>query len=421
MPSPKVLVINVAALAPEHIVRCPNIARLAREGWAAPMDPVFPAVTCTVQATLTTGVPPAQHGIVANGLFDRDTLSFGFWEQPVKLVQAPRIWDLLKQRDPSKTCAILFWQQCLYANADVIVTPKPIHNDHGGMIQWCYSKPVGYYEQLCRTLGNFKLHHYWGPLAGIGSSRWIANAAIATLREKQPDLTLVYLPHLDYSSQKFGPQSPQLERGLQQVDDLVGQIVAAAGPETTVFVVSEYSITPVTGAILPNRILRRAGLLAVREIAGREYLDIEHSAAWAMVDHQVAHIYCQPGAVDAARTTLSQEAGIEFRKPDHPRSGELVAVAPRDKWFAYYWWLDDRKAPPFARHIDIHRKPGYDPCELWFDWPWLRIPLRPDRVCGSHGRDDVPATFVARGPAAPPRRERVAMTDVAGCILDCFR
>ncbi|MBM3888665.1 MAG: alkaline phosphatase family protein [Verrucomicrobia bacterium] len=420
MPPPKVLLINIAALAPSHLARCPALSRLAQEGWSAPMKPVFPAVTCTAQATLTTGKPPAEHGIIANGLFDRDTLTVGFWEQPAKLVQAPRIWDLLKQRKPDATCAVLFWQHTLYANADVIVTPRPIHLEDG-MIQWCYSKPAGYYEELCRKFSPFKLHNYWGPLAGIGSSRWIAAAAVETLRVKQPSLTLVYLPHLDYAAQKHGPQSAQALRGLQQVDDLVEQLVAAAGSDTTVFVVSEYSMTPVTGAILPNQLLRRAGLLAVREIKGQEFLDIERSDAWAMADHQVAHVYCKPGAIEPARAALAGVPGVEFRAPEHARSGELVALAPRDKWFAYYWWLDDKKAPSFARRIDIHRKPGYDPCELWFNWPLPRVPLRPGLVKGSHGRDDVPAVFAVRGPQAPARAGQVEMTEVAGWILDCFR
>ena len=419
MSSPKVLVINIAALAPEHVPQCPALSRLAASGWSAPMTPVFPAVTCTAQATLTTGKPPSAHGIIANGLFDRDKLEVAFWEQPATLVQAPRLWDILKQRNPAATCAVLFWQHSLYANADIVVTPKPIHLEHG-MVSWCYSKPAGYYEDLCRWLGKFKLHNYWGPLAGIGSSRWIAAAAARTLRTKQPDLTMVYLPHLDYGFQKHGPDSPRTARDLQQVDALVAEIVEAAAPGTTVFVVSEYSIVPVTGAILPNQLLRRAGLLAVREIGGGEYLDIERSAAFAMVDHQVAHIYCKPGSVEPALRTLAA-AGVEFRPPDHPRSGELVAVAPRDKWFAYYWWLEPRRAPPFARHIDIHRKPGYDPCELWFDWPRLRVPMRPELVKGSHGRDDAPAACIVSGPQAPERRERVAMTDVTGWILDCFR
>ncbi|MCX7825789.1 MAG: alkaline phosphatase family protein [Verrucomicrobiae bacterium] len=420
MPPPQVLLINIAALAPSHLARCPTLSRLAREGWSAPMKPVFPAVTCAAQATLTTGVPPAEHGIIANGLFDRDMLTVGFWEQPAKLVQAPRVWGLLKERKPDATCAVLFWQHTLYADADVIITPRPIHLEDG-MIPWCYSKPAGYYEELCGTLGPFKLHTYWGPLSGIASSRWIVSAAVHTLREKRPDLTLVYLPHLDYAAQKYGPQSRQMFRGLQQLDDLLEQLIAAAGSNTTVFVVSEYSMTPVTGAILPNQLLRRAGLLAVREIQGRELLDIERSGAWAMVDHQVAHVYCQPGAIELARAALAGVPGVEFRAPDHPRAGQLVAVAPADKWFAYYWWLDDKKAPWFARRIDIHRKPGYDPCELWFNWPLPRVPLRPELVRGSHGRDDAPAVFAVRGPHAPPRAGQVAMTEVAGWILDCFR
>jgi predicted AlkP superfamily pyrophosphatase or phosphodiesterase len=419
MSSPKVLVINIAALAPQHVAQCPTLSRLADSGWSAPMTPTFPAVTCSAQATLTTGRPPSAHGVIANGLFDRDKLEVAFWEQAAKLVQAPRLWDILKQHNPAATCAVLFWQHSLYANADIVVTPKPIHLEHS-MLLWCYSKPAGYYEELCGALGKFKLQNYWGPLAGIGSSRWIAAATARTLRTKQPDLTMVYLPHLDYGFQKHGPDSPQTARDLKQMDDCVAEIVSAATPGTTVFVVSEYSITAVTGAILPNQLLRQAGLLAVREIGGGEYLDIERSAAFAMVDHQVSHIYCKPDAVEPARRVLAA-AGVEFRQPDHPRSGELVAVAPRDKWFAYYWWLDPRKAPSFARHIDIHRKPGYDPCELWFDWPWLRIPTRPELVKGSHGRDDAPAAFVVTGPQAPARRERVAMTDVAGWILDCFR
>ena len=419
MSSPKVLVINVAALAPQHVSQCPALSRLAASGWSAPMTPVFPAVTCTAQATLTTGKPPSAHGIIANGLFDRDKLEVAFWEQPAALVRAPRLWDILKQRRPAATCAVLFWQHSLHANADIVVTPKPIHLEHG-MVSWCYSKPAGYYEELCGALGKFKLHNYWGPLAGIGSSRWIAAAAVRTLQTRQPDLTMVYLPHLDYGFQKHGPESPHTARDLKQVDALVAEIVGAAGPDTTVFVVSEYSIAPVTGAIFPNQLLRQAGLLAVREIGGGEYLDIERSAAFAMVDHQVAHIYCKPGAVEPARRALAA-AGAEFRAPDHPRSGELVAVAPRDKWFAYYWWLEPRRAPPFARHIDIHRKPGYDPCELWFDWPWLRTPLKPELVKGSHGRDDTPAACIVSGPQAPTRRERVAMADVTGWILDCFR
>jgi predicted AlkP superfamily pyrophosphatase or phosphodiesterase len=197
---------------------------------------------------------------------------------------------------------------------------------------------------------------------------------------------LVYLPHLDYASQKLGPDQP---RALREMDAVVAELLAGFGREATVVVCSEYSLSPVTGPLYPNRALRRAGLLRVREIAGREYLDFEWSDAFAVVDHQVAHIYCKPGAAEAARKALE---GIEFTSIAHPRAGDLVAVAPRDKWFAYYWWTDWNKAPDFARSVDIHRKPGYDPCELWFDWPRTLRSLHPatgtepELVKGSHGR-----------------------------------
>jgi len=372
-----VVVLNIVGLAPHHQRAMPSLARFA---WR-PMRPSFPAVTCSVQATLLTGTNPEHHGIVGNGWFDRDTSEVKFWEQPGTLVQRPRVWDLL----PEKKTAVLFWQHSMFINADVVVTPRPIHSHHK-LIQWCYSKPPGYYEDLTSEISDFKLQSYWGPLAGIASSRWIAKAALATWRRRRPDLTLVYLPHLDYASQKLGPDQPQ---PLREIDAVVGELLTGIGDDASVVVCSEYSLSPVSGALYPNRALRKAGLLRVREIAGREYLDFECSDAFAVVDHQVAHVYCKPGAVDAARAALGD---VEFTTIAHPRAGELVAVAPRGKWFAYYWWDDWNKAPDFAHSVDIHRKPGYDPCELWFDWPRTLRSLhpatatRPELVKGSHGR-----------------------------------
>ena len=375
--SKHVVILNVVGLAPHHQRQMPSLSAFT---WR-PMRPSFPAVTCSVQATLLTGTKPEQHGIVGNGRFDRDTREVKFWEQPGSLVQSPRIWDLL----PNQKTAVLFWQQSMYINAGVVITPRPIHTHHK-LIQWCYSKPPGYYEDLKSEISDFKLQSYWGPLAGIGSSRWIGRAAQATWRRHKPNLMLVYLPHLDYSSQKLGPDQP---RALREIDAVVAELLAEFGKEASVIVCSEYSLSPVTGALYPNRALRQAGLLRVREIAGREYLDFELSDAFAVVDHQVAHIYCKPGTFEAARAALGD---VEFTTIAHPRAGELVVVAPRDKWFAYYWWNDWNKAPDFAHSVDIHCKPGYDPCELWLDWPRTLRSLhpatatRPGLVKGSHGR-----------------------------------
>ena len=413
-----VVVLNVVGLSPQHFEMpelIPNLSRFTMR----PMRPTFPAVTCSMQATLLTGKPPSEHGIIANGYFDRDTFEAKFWEQPASLVQAPRLWDML----PGCNTAVLFWQNSMFIDADIVVTPRPLHLD-SGMVQWCYSKPAGYYEELARAIGDFKLHKYWGPVAGLESSQWIARAAQYTWRKHQPDLMLVYLPHLDYSSQKFGPDSPQARQALREVDALVGELTFGAA---TTIVCSEYSLTPVSGALYPNRQLRDAGLLRSREIAGKEYLDFELSDAFAMVDHQIAHIYCKPGKTDAVRPALP---GLEFAGIKHGRAGELIAIAPADKWFAYYWWHDWAKAPEFAFTVDIHRKPGYDPCELFFDWRRMARTFKPatatnpDLVKGSHGRvsgdqrdwavlagdavADLPATIVAEDFAAFVRQSVVA-------------
>ncbi|NQU09473.1 alkaline phosphatase family protein [bacterium] len=391
-----VALLNIAGLAPQHLERpdlAPNLAALAQRGLVRPLRPSFPAVTCSVQASLLSGQPPAQHGIVGNGWFDRDTHEVKFWDQPGALVQAPRIWDSLKTNRPGLKTAVLFWQQSLYINADIVISPRPLHLD-SGLVPWCYSKPAGFYEHLRSEIGEFKLPSYWGPVASVAGSRWIAQAAAYTWRFHRPDLLLVYLPHLDYAAQKYGPGSVQDQRALTELDAVVGDLIRALGdPRGTIVVVSEYSLSTVRRPVYPNRILRAAGLLQVREIAGKEYLDTELSAAFAVVDHQVAHLYAGPEALPVARAVLTQAApGIEFASIDHPRAGDLVAVAPSEHWFAYYWWTEWSKAPEYAFTVDIHRKPGYDPGELWFDWKRMARTFKPatgtdpDLVRGSHGR-----------------------------------
>ncbi len=401
-----VVLLNIVGLSPRHFERperIPNLARFAQRGQMRPLRPTFPAVTCSVQASLLSGTPPDVHGIVANGYYDRATHEVKFWEQPDALVEAPRLWDLLKAKNPDCKTAVLFWQNSMFIQSDIVVTPRPLHLD-SGMVQWCYSKPAGYYEEVAGAIGDFKLQQYWGPVAGLGSSQWIARCARYTWEKHRPHLLAVYLPHLDYASQKYGPDSPQVGLALREVDGVAADLLKL---DATIVVCSEYALSPVRRAIYPNRLLRNAGLLRVREIAGKEYLDYERSDAFAMVDHQVAHIFCKPGMVETARQTLMWErpsgrdrsgqewpSHIEFSTIAHPRAGELIAVAPPDEWFAYYWWEDWAKAPEFAFFVDIHRKPGYDPCELWFDWRRMARTFKPQTatdpslVKGSHGRVD---------------------------------
>jgi predicted AlkP superfamily pyrophosphatase or phosphodiesterase len=433
-----VLVLDLVCLTLEHLAdreATPTLNRLAEEGYAVSLRPPFPAVTCTAQATLTTGVLPREHGVVCNGMFERDRFAIRFWDQPTSMVKREKVWEALRRRDPTATSALLFFQNTMFATADVVVTPAPIHLDEG-LVPWCYSKPVGFYEELAARRGEFRLPWYWGPLAGVKASEWIAQATLDTLEAHRPTLTFAYLPHLDYNTQRFGAASDQFKADLERMDEIVAELLdglerRGLRDDTAVVLVGEYAMTDVTRPVLLNRELRRRGLLAVRSIGGHEYLDVELSAAFAMVDHQIAHIYIKPGQEESVRGAFSEIDGIEQvlgREEqaalgiDHPSSGELIAVAEADAWFSYYWWLDDALAPPYAREIDIHRKPAYDPVELFFDPATKSIPLRPELVKGSHGRPpDMetarPALIVADPGAAHPSAAEIDMREVPSILL----
>jgi predicted AlkP superfamily pyrophosphatase or phosphodiesterase len=436
-----VLVLDLVCLTLDHLqdrAATPNLNALAERGYAVSLKPPFPAVTCTAHATLTTGTSPREHGVVCNGMFEQDRYAIRFWDQPTSMVKRPKVWETLKERDPSSTSALLFFQNTMFASADVVVTPAPIHLDEG-LVPWCYSKPVGFYEQLEQKHGGFQLPWYWGPLAGSKSSEWIAKAALDTLEQHRPTLTFVYLPHLDYNTQRFGPHSDQFKADIATMDRIVGEIVAGVerlglADDTAIVLLSEYAMTDVRRPVLLNRELRQRGLLSVREIAGREYLDVELSPAFAMVDHQMAHVFVnkqQPGRAAEVRAALEQIDGVEkvldraeqaAYEIDHPSSGDFVVIAEADAWFTYYWWLDDEKAPPYAREIDIHRKPAYDPVELFFDPATKSIPLRPELVRGSHGRPaDLesarPALIVAQPGAARPSSDEIDMREVPSILL----
>jgi predicted AlkP superfamily pyrophosphatase or phosphodiesterase len=418
-PARRVVVLNLVGLTPSHLEDrelTPNLNRIAAGGSVSTMKPPFPPVTGTVQTTLTTGYEPNRHGIISNGRYDLDQRKVTMWEQTAVPIEGERIWDILKRYDSGAKSAVLFWQYIKYATADILITPSPIHLEQG-MKEWYFSKPAGWYEEVAANRGPFQLHSFWGPLASLASSEWIASAALDTLRAFDPTLTLVYLPNLDYQAQRFGPASSQARQSVIEIDDLVGRFVKelaemGKGEDTALVLLSEYAIHPVERPVCINRILREHGWLKVNRIDGKEYIDLYHSKAFALVDHQVAHIYVQDNIEDQVKGVLEEINGIdqvwgEIGKRqwrlDHPRSGQLVAVAERDSWFPYYWWHDSSDAPPFAQTVDIHRKPGYDPMELFVDPKTRTIPLNPELIKGSHG---VPPTtnndwvsIIATGPS----------------------
>jgi len=413
------VVINVAGLTPALMGEAaPKLNGLA-SGFRAHVGSVLPAVTCPVQATYLTGLSPRDHGIVANGWYHRDLAEVLFWRQSARLVSGETAWAAGRSRDRGFTCAQLFWWFNMYCGADWAVTPRPAYPADGRKIPDIYAEPPEVRTALNTKLGRFPLFNFWGPTANIESTRWIASAAAEILRTKRPTLTLVYLPHLDYDLQRLGPGHPDIPARVREVDAEAGRVADAARAHgAEVIVLSEYGVAPVGGAVHLNRELRERGFLRVQRVLDRwELLDPGASRAFAVADHQVAHVYVRdPADVAGVKAALEKtpgvarvldEAGKREAGLDHPRSGELVALAAPDRWFTYYYWLDDRLAPDFARTVDIHRKPGYDPVELFLDpalsvpklrvaWKLLKksmgfrtlmdlIPLDASLVKGSHG------------------------------------
>jgi len=378
------LVLNVVGLTPALLQHAPRLQALARAGAMRPLTTVLPAVTTTVQSTMLTGLAPRDHGIVANGWYFRELSEVWLWRQSNRLVGGEKVWEAAKRRDPAFTCAQLFWWYNMYASVDFAVTPRPMYLADGRKLPDIHTYPSGLRDELQGALGMFPLFRFWGPGADIESSQWIARSALHVLEQHRPTLTLVYLPHLDYDLQRLGPNHPGIPAQVAAVDALCEPLLEKARAlGAHVVVLSEYGVTEVSRPVHINRALREAGWLKVRIEQGREQLDAGASDAFAVVDHQLAHVYvARPSLLPAVAECLAGLAGVEMVLDaagqraaglDHPRSGELVAVAKADSWFTYYHFMDDARAPDFARTVDIHRKPGYDPVELFID-PRIRFP-----------------------------------------------
>jgi len=433
------VLLSIPGLRGKDLAAMPRLNGLAEGGATLPLEPSFPCVTCPVQASMTTGVGPEVHGIVANGFFWRDKGEVEMWTAWNEVIQAPQIWDRLHEHDSSLTSAVWFPLHSKGAGADYICTPAPIHNPDGTESLWCYTQPTELYGELRDELGHFPLMNFWGPLSSIKSSDWIVDSALIAARRFRPRFSYIYLPHLDYATQKFGPDSPEAGAALGVLDGTIGRLIdgyADAGLRDTLWLAaSEYAISPVEHVVYPNRMLRDAGLLTLRDEGGRELLDPAGSRAWALVDHQLAHVFVRDAAdVDRVAELFRGEShvsevlvGAERGKYglDQPRAGEIILISQADAWFAYYWWLDDTKAPDFARTVDIHQKPGYDPVEMFIDMPSKSTPLDATLVKGSHGvpADDERrrAVLLSSDASAASFSDGIAKdTDVAGIVLANF-
>ncbi len=478
-------VINVVGLSESLLgPHTPRINAFRAVGALSRIDPAFPAVTCTAQSTYLTGLTPAQHGIVGNGWYNREMAEVQFWKQSNHLVAGKKIWDVLREADPKFTCAKMFWWYNMYSSADWSVTPRPMYPADGRKFFDIYAWPYSIREEIKRDLGEFPFPAFWGPAAGVDSSRfaadavskWIAESAKWIERKYAPTMNLIYLPHLDYNLQRLGPAisnpvttsgptpspseegskaagarllfpssegsgvgsdarlaetqtvgahgvtrptSPIIADDLQRIDAIVGDLIDFFAKQSVqVVLLSEYGISAVDTPVHLNRLFRERGWLTIKEELGLELLDCGASRVFAVADHQVAHVYLNDASLESeVRTLLEKQPGIaevwgaaekKLHGLDHPRAGDLIAVAGERAWFTYYYWLDDKLAPDFARTVDIYRKPGYDPVELFLDpaipmvkakiaWRLLQkklgfrmlmdvIPLDASLVKGSHGR-----------------------------------
>ncbi|MGC7093932.1 alkaline phosphatase family protein [Amycolatopsis lurida] len=447
------VVLDVVGLTPKALRHMPRLSALATDGWQAELGTVLPAVTCSAQSTFLTGLTPAQHGIVGNGWYFRDLGEIFLWRQHNRLVQGEKLWETARAAHPGYTSANVCWWYAMGMTTDVTVTPRPIYHADGRKSPDAYVRPVELHDQLTGELGEFPLFQYWGPTASLTSSKWVIGATRKLLREKAPDLLLAYVPHLDYDHQRFGPDHPQAAVAARELDNALAPLLDdARNRGATVVALSEYGITNVSRPVDINRALRREGLLEVYTQAGMEYLDPWTSRAFAVADHQVAHVYVQdPADLERVRSIVGELTGVDEvldREAqaryglDHERAGELVAVADPESWFTYYYWTDDNRAPDFARGVEIHRKPGYDPAELFFDpadrfakakaglnlakkFAGLRyamnvVPTDPRWVRGSHGRlpdsaEDGPVLLCSDSAFEPAGR--LSATDVHPLLL----
>jgi predicted AlkP superfamily pyrophosphatase or phosphodiesterase len=450
----KTAVINAVgltrALIGEHT---PRICDFLNRGRLATITPPLPAVTCSVQATYLTGKLPREHGVVGNGWYFRDECEIKFWRQSNRLVQAEKIWDVAKRIDPSFTCASLFWWFAMYSTADYTVTPRPMYPSDGRKLPDVWTNPPALRQELQQALGQFPLFQFWGPATSIASTRWIVDAAVRVDEQFNPTLLLIYLPHLDYGLQKVGPHAAAIAANLRELDGECGKLIDHfARRSARTILLSEYGINPVSRPVHLNRALREAGLLTIRDELGHELLDAGASAAFAVADHQIAHVYVNDLAkLPRVRELIERTPGVarvydEATKHqiglDNPRSGELIALADPDAWFTYYYWLDESRAPDFAHTVDIHRKPGYDPVELFLDpafklpkakigWTLLKrklgmrtlmnvISTDATLVKGSHGlappsADEAPVLI--GGPDVPLAKDGIDATEVFEVIL----
>lgn len=424
----RVLVLDIVGIQTEHLTsgHAPNLAELLDGKLTAPLRPPFPATTIPVQTTLSTGLSPDAHGDVSNGEYDRERDSVALWERDREA--RTRLWEAASE-DAGLTTGVLFFQHLIGTTADIAVTPSPIEDEDNNILEMnCWTNPDGFYNELQEEYGHFPLHNYWGPTANEQSSEWILTAAREAIDRYDPDLLWVYIPALDYDPQRHGPEAEETFKAVTAIDMLVGEFLdwlrsGDRWSETAINILGEYGFHAVDTPVFPNRALRDAGLLTVHDDGtGGKEVDLADSTAFALVDHQIAHVYTDtPEEVEQAvesltgvDTVLREKGKVEYGI-DHPNAGECVLVAKPNAWFQYYWWHNHDNAPYYADAMDIHSKPGYDPCALFLGEQGL-VSLDPMKISGSHGRIDANGFYGLGGPAVPELTSHIVDENIGEAV-----
>ena len=428
--------LSIPGLRRKDLGTMPRLNQIANAGSTAVIEHSLPCMTWPSQSNVLTGKLPNEHGIIANGIYWRDKSQVEMWTSWNEVIEKPQLWDVLKTNDPSIKTMAWFPMLSKGCNADLVCMPAPIHKPDGSEELWCHTKPQEFYGKLLNEMGHFPLQHFWGPLAKIVSTEWIVRSAIRAAKEFQPRFAYLYLPHLDYAAQKHGPDSQAAVEATEELDRVLGELFDSINEsyedQVHWIALSEYVIEPVDHVSFPNRVLRNAGLVKVDEKDGREYLNYSESDAWCMVDHQIGQVFVKnhdPATIEKVVELFNGVDGISDilfadklaeHNLDHSRTGDIILLSAKNSWQAYYWWMDDAKAPVFAETVDIHQKPGYDPVELFINMPEKKIPLDASLVKGSHGipqSDDsgVIVTSIDRG--VP---DRLKDTDVFEYVLNCY-
>ncbi|MDO4550517.1 MAG: alkaline phosphatase family protein [Planctomycetia bacterium] len=449
-----IVLISVPTLRRKDLQKLPALNRILQNGTVEDLTPSFPCVTCCVQANMTTGVLPEKHGIVANGLWQPENKKVVMWTATNQAVESPQLWDMIYHHPDHPRSAVWFQLQAVEAEAEFVCTHKPIHNPDGTETLWCYTRPVGLYGEFLEKFGHFPLHYYWGPMTNNAPAKWCVETTCYLAEKEQPEFFYIYMSHPDCQAQRFGPDSPQQMESLDELntalDEIITRFTAAYDREITWFIAGEYVVTDVDHVIFPNRILRDAHFLSVEEgetwkggvlhSVARDYEtftgelpNMDKSRAFAMCDHQFAHIYVPDHDSDVIRRIVEMFSGMEGVEEvlvgedlmkyglHHPRSGQIVLVSSPNSWMQYYWWNDDTKAPHYARRVDIHQKPGYDALELFLDPVTKGISLDTSLLKGSHGvpaRDLSQKTVLVCSSAEAVPEGELRDVDVYKMIMD---